>query len=124
MRESEYSGGALPRSSRCSRPDCPDAAAPKTMPNRRSAGPAPTPDTSDVRPPAYSHNAHSLETVTVYYRWHPLSGSTLPVRRRQQDRDGERLLCQSPDGRLLSLPSWMCNPECIRFLLGPPLISV
>jgi hypothetical protein len=64
-----------------------------------------------------------LETVTVYYRWHPLSGLALPVRRRQQDRNGERLLCQAPDGKLLSLPSWMCDPDCIRFSIGPPLIS-
>src|SRR6266581_3890654 len=116
---------ALPGSSRCSGRAPPDGGVTTTTPARPPAGhPAPTPDTSRAPPRAQSHNAHSLETVTVYYRWHPLFGLGLPVRRRQQDRDGERLLCQSPDDRLVSLPSWMCSPECLQFLLGPPLISV
>ena len=93
------------------------------MPGTRSLALSPIPDTSSARRPARSHNAHSLETVTVYYRWHPLFGLALPLRRRQLDRDGERLLCQAPDGRLHSLPGWMCSPECLQFSLGSPLIS-
>jgi hypothetical protein len=68
------------------------------------------------------HN--SLATVTVYYRWHPLSGLALPVRRRQKNCSAEQLLCQSPDGRTLAIPSWICSPECLQFSLGSPLISV
>jgi hypothetical protein len=93
------------------------------MPDTPPAAPGLTPDTSGARPPARSHNAHSLETVKVYYRWHPLFGLSLPLRRRHEDRDGERLLCQAPDGRLHSLPGWMCSPECLQFSLGAPLIS-
>jgi len=89
-----------------------------------AAGLAPIPDTSSARPPARSHNAHSLESATVYYRWHPLFGLALTVRRRQRHREGESLLCESPSGRLLSLPCWMCSPECLQFSLGSPLISV
>jgi hypothetical protein len=123
-RGTECSSGAPRRPSRCSGRDCRCDVAPRTTPGRPPAVPAPTPNTSDARRPAQSHNAHSLETVTVYYRWHPLFGLALPVRRRQKDRNGERLLCQSPDDRLVSLPSWMCSQECLQFLLGPPLISV
>ena len=77
-----------------------------------------------ARRPAHSHNAHSLGTATCTTVWHPLFGLALPIRRRQTNREGESLLCESPNGRLLSLPSWMCNPECLQFSLGSPLISV
>src|ERR1039457_7141549 len=90
----------------------------------RSLALSPIPDTSGARRPARSHNAHSLETVTVYYRWHPLFGLSLPVCRRSQHREGERIYCQAPDGRICLLPSWMLSPECSRFLLGPPWVSL
>jgi hypothetical protein len=108
-------------------PGCPGGAGPNSTPHRRGVWiglhAEPRPDTSGARPPARSHNAHSLETVTIYYRWHPLFGLTLPLRRRQPDGNGERLLCQSPEGGLISFPSWMCSPECLQFSLGSPLIS-
>jgi hypothetical protein len=65
-----------------------------------------------------------LEIVKVYYRWHPLFGLALPVKRREKHRNGERVLCQAPDGRLHSLPGWMCDPECLQFSLGSALICV
>ena len=74
--------------------------------------------------PAGSHNAHNLEMVTVYYRWHPLFGRSLPVRRRSHHREGERIYCEAPDGRICFLPTWMLSPECSRFPLGPPQVSL
>ena len=69
-----------------------------------------------------SHNAHLFETVTVYYRWHPLFGQSLRVCRRRWKNS---TVCRLPDntGRLC-IPSWMLSPECARFSLGPPQISV
>jgi len=98
--------------------------APNSRPDRRWGVPGPRPDILGAPRPAHPHSAHILERAKVYYRWHPLFGLALPVRRRQRGREGESLLCESPDGRLLSLPYWMCNPECLQFSLGPPMISV
>ena len=75
-------------------------------------------------PPARSHNAYNLETVTVYYRWHPFFGLSLPVRRRGQHREGERIYCEAPDGRICLLPHWMLSPECSRLPLGAPRVSL
>ena len=72
----------------------------------------------------HPHNAHSLEIVTVYYRWHPLFGLSLPVHKRRKIRSGEQVSCQLPDGTQCSVPSWMLRPECAQFSFGPPLISV
>ena len=58
------------------------------------------------------HNAHSLEIVTVYYRWHPFFGLSLPVWRRSKHRDDERIYCKAPDGRICVLPEWMLRAEC------------
>ena len=68
------------------------------------------------------HNAYAVETVTIYYRWHPLFGLTLPVRMRRKERVGLRIYCES-DGKIYPVPSWMLSPECSQLLLGPPLIS-
>ena len=62
--------------------------------------------------------------MTVYYRWHPLFGLSLPVHKRRRNRYGERVSCQLPDGRLCSIPNWMLRPECAQFSFGSPLISV
>src|SRR6202022_2540610 len=73
-------------------------------------------------PPIQLHNAYDFETVTIYYRWHPLFGLSLPVRTRRKDRNGERIYCES-DGRIYPVPSWMLSPECSQFSLGPALLS-
>src|SRR5580658_3482279 len=73
-------------------------------------------------PPIKLHNAYDFETVTIYYRWHPLFGLSLPVRARRKDGGGERIYCES-DGRIYSLPGWMLSPECLQFSLGPAVIS-
>src|SRR5213076_3340074 len=73
-------------------------------------------------PPIQLHNAYDFETVTIYYRWHPLFGLTVPVRMRRKDRAGQRIYCES-DGKIYPIPSWMLSPECSQLLLGPPLIS-
>ena len=72
--------------------------------------------------PIQLHNAYAVETVTIYYRWHPLFGLNLPVRMRREDRAGQRIYCES-DGKIYPIPSWMLSPECLQLLLGPPLIS-
>lgn len=74
------------------------------------------------RRPTQLHNAYVVETVTIYYRWHPLFGLTLPVRARRKGRLGERVYCES-DSKIYPIPSWMLSPECSQLLLGPPLIS-
>ena len=50
--EADVAPPRFARSSRCTGRGCPDDAAPNSTPDRRSAGPAPTPDTSGARPPA------------------------------------------------------------------------
>jgi hypothetical protein len=73
-------------------------------------------------PPTQLHNAYAVETVTVYYRWQPLFGLTLPVRMRRKDRPGQCIYCES-DSKIYPVPSWMLSPECSQLWLGPPLIS-
>ena len=70
------------------------------------------------------HNAHHFETATVYYRWHPLFGQALPVRKRMKDHHGEHLFVELKDGTICSLPAWMFNRECEVFSLGPPVVAV
>jgi hypothetical protein len=60
----------------------------------------------------------------VYYRWHPLFGLTLPVHLRSNYSDGERIYCQSPDGRICIMPNWMLDPESSHYSLGSPMVSV
>src|SRR6266478_10175641 len=75
------------------------------------------------RLPIKLDNAYDFETVTIYYRWHPLFNCSLPVRSRRKNRDGDRIYCES-NGKIYPLPTWMLSPECSQFALGPPLISV
>ena len=70
-----------------------------------------------------SHDAQEFETVTVYYRWHPLTGQKLIVHGRV-NRNGERVLCRLPDGTVGSLPAWILRPESSQFILGKPLIGL
>src|SRR5664279_6524160 len=77
-------------------------------------------------PANQSHNAHRLahfEIVTVYYRWHPLFGQSLPVRRRQKFPYGEQVFVQLESGATCALPSWMLTADCAAFAIGPPLIA-
>lgn len=71
-----------------------------------------------------SHSAHHFETVTVYYRWHPLFGQSLRVRQRKKDHHGEWIVCQLIDDTSLSIPAWMLSPDCTQFTLGPPQIGI
>ena len=63
-----------------------------------------------------------ISRLYIYYRWHPLFGLSLPVRKRRKDPDGDRVFCES-DGKLYPVPSWMLSPECSQFALGPALLS-
>ena len=76
------------------------------------------------RPSNQSHNAHDFETVTVYYRWHPLFRQTLRFHKRMKDRHGERIFCELPDGTICSLPAWMFQLDCLHFSLRRPMVSV
>ena len=76
-----------------------------------------------------SHSTHLVktavaDTVTVYYRWHPLFGQTLNVYKRRRGRTGERKVCELGDGRTIAIPAWMLHPDCAQMLLGPPQISL
>ena len=70
------------------------------------------------------HNAHHFETVTVYYRWHPLAGKTLRVQKHQKDRCGEYIFVRLPDDTTCGLPSWMFSPACAEFVIGTPAVSI
>jgi hypothetical protein len=77
-------------------------------------------------PAGPSHNAHlfsQFEIVTVYYRWHPLYGRSLPVRRRQRFPNGEQVFVQLDNGAACALPEWMLNATCAAMVIGPPLIA-
>jgi hypothetical protein len=71
----------------------------------------PVPSSSDAYP---KHNAHRFETVTVYYRWHPLFGQSLRVHRRMKTRNGEQIFCQLPDSTLCALPSDKMSDSFLR----------
>jgi hypothetical protein len=71
-----------------------------------------------------SQSAHHFETVTVYYRWHPLFGQSLRVRQRKKDYHGEWIVCQLVDDTTLSIPAWMVSPDCAHLTLGPPRIGI
>ena len=90
---------------------------------RRPYGPL-EPGTARPCAPSQQHNTHHFETVTVYYRWHPLFGQLLRVHKRIRGDQGEHVICQLPDHTLASLPTWMLSPECTQFTLGPALIAV
>ena len=77
-------------------------------------------------PANQSHNAHRFaqsEIVTVYYRWHPLYGRSLPVRSRQKVPCCELVFVQMESGATCGLPAWMLSAACATFVLGPPLIA-
>src|SRR5271157_6295556 len=81
---------------------------------------------ADCQSANQSHNAHRLaqfEIVTVYYRWHPLYGQSLPVRRRQKFSYGEQVFVELESGATCAVPTWMLSATCAAFLLGPPLIA-
>jgi len=46
------------------------------------------------------------------------------VRKHMKNRRGEHIFCELPDGTVCSLPMWMFSPDCTRFSLGRPVISV
>src|SRR2546421_9095594 len=83
-----------------------------------------TPNCTGASRGSASHNAHIFETVTVYYRWHPLFGHSLRVFQHKKGQSGERTICQLVDGSMLTIPSWMLTPECAQLSFGPPQISV
>ena len=62
--------------------------------------------------------------MTVYYRWHPLFGRSLRVRKRVNNRNGELIFCELPDNTVCGLPTWMFSTACTRFTVGPPLFSI
>jgi hypothetical protein len=64
-----------------------------------------------------------FEIVTVYYRWHPLYGQNLPVRKRQKFLCGEQVFVQLESGATCAVPAWMLSADCAAFVLGPPLVA-
>ena len=73
---------------------------------------------------APKHNAHGLETVRIYYRWHPLFGRYLRLRRRAKYPRGEYVYCELPDGTVAGLPGWMTDSSACSVLdLGTAMPS-
>ena len=78
------------------------------------------------RPANQLHNAHRFaqsEIVTVFYRWHPLYGQSLPVQWRQKAPGGEYVFVRVESGATCGLPAWMLSAACATFVLGSPLIA-
>jgi hypothetical protein len=69
------------------------------------------------------HSAHKA-SVTIAYRWHPLHGQTLCVRKRDRRHGNAYVVVQLPDGTLCALPVWMTDPSsCAGMALGPAVVS-
>jgi len=68
-----------------------------------------------------SHSAHHTEQVTVHYRWHPLHGQTIRVRRSV--RHGRDVwLCEQDAA---AIPVWMTDcVACAALSTGPVVVSV
>ena len=60
----------------------------------------------------------------MHYRWHPLFGRSLRVRRRVTNRNGEHIFCELPNNTICALPSWMFDADCARLTLDRPLIGI
>ena len=70
------------------------------------------------------HNAHSPETITIHYPFHPLHGQNLRVHRRAKMPQGEYIYCELSDGTLGGLPAWMADPARVpSFTRGAPMTS-
>ena len=69
------------------------------------------------------HSAHKA-SVTIAYRWHPLHGQTLYVRKRDRRHGNAYLVVKLPDETLCALPVWMTDPSaCAGMALGPAVVS-
>jgi hypothetical protein len=69
------------------------------------------------------HSAHKT-SVTIAYRWHPLHGQTLCVRKRDRRHGNAYVVVQLPDDTLCALPVWMTDPAaCAGMALGPAVVS-
>src|SRR5260370_18174292 len=73
--------------------------------------------------PIQGDNAYDFETVTIYYRWHPLFNCSLPIRSRRKNRNGDRIYCELC-GKIYPISSWMLSPEGSQFSLCPRLLSI
>jgi hypothetical protein len=62
----------------------------------------------------------NLEIATIYYRWHPLYGQSLPVHWRQKFTSGEHVFVELDNGATCGLPAWMLSATCAAGIIGPP----
>jgi hypothetical protein len=72
------------------------------------------------------HSAHkSINGVVVQYRWHPLYGRPVVVRRRVRRADGDSLVVDVTGSVSRGMPAWMVSAEiCGAMALGPPEVAV
>jgi hypothetical protein len=76
------------------------------------------------RQPEQSHSAQVPIRQTIHYRWHPLHGRSVRVRRAVARADGDYVFCELPDATICGLPKWMMDAgECARHSEGPALVS-
>lgn len=72
-----------------------------------------------------SHSAYISESVQIHYRWSNLFGVSLPVLRRMHCPDGDRVICESPQGNAVALPVWMTDQNaCAAFSAGTAVVSL
>jgi hypothetical protein len=72
-----------------------------------------------------SRNTYRTQEVTVQYPWHPLFGSKLRLVKTAKMNGVEELHCETPDGIILGIPSWMTQIKCcVSMEIGDPVVGV
>ena len=65
-----------------------------------------------------SHKPHIAgETVTVFYRFHPLGGKRAVKLGHRTHRGDPVLMVADSDGRRFTIPSWMTDPEAAEWTI-------
>lgn len=63
-------------------------------------------------PAKQPHTTQFPSSIVIHYRWHPLFGESLQIRRSHRMPDGTRVyVCMLPDGTLSAIPAWMSDRE-------------
>ena len=71
-----------------------------------------------------SRNTYRTREVIGALSWHPLFGSKLRLVKTAKITGGEELHCETPDGIVLSIPSWMTQAGCLSMEIGDPVVGV
>ena len=65
------------------------------------------------------HTAHKhLVEGRIYYRFHPLCGETVLIKRQLEYRGVELLVILQPDSSLACIPAWMTHESAARYVFS------